>query len=60
MRDERNSKRITWTRTSVGYRVMADGKRSYCYRFRDADGIQRCTSLARAQPRGRLRLSSPR
>ncbi len=47
MRDERNSKRITWTRTSVGYRVMADGKRSYCYRFRDADGIQRCSFLGK-------------
>ena len=45
MRTERNSKKIVWTRTNVGYRVLADGSRSYCYRFRDAGGIQRCIFL---------------
>ena len=45
MRTERNSKKIVWTRTNVGYRVLADGSRSYCYRFRDAGGVQRCIFL---------------
>lgn len=45
MRTERNSKKIVWTRTNIGYRVLADGRRSYCYRFRDAEGIQRCIFL---------------
>jgi hypothetical protein len=30
MRTERNSKKIVWTRTNVGYRVLADGSRSHC------------------------------
>jgi integrase len=45
MRTERNAKKIVWTRTNIGYRVLADGSRSYCYRFRDAEGIQRCIFL---------------
>jgi integrase len=45
MRAERSSKKITWTRENVGYRVLANGKRSYCYRYRDADGAQRCPVL---------------
>ena len=45
MRAERSSKKITWTRENVGYRVLANGERSYCYRYRDADGIQRCMFL---------------
>jgi len=39
------SKRITWTTESIGFRTLANGRRSYCYRFRDADGIQRCFFL---------------
>jgi integrase len=38
-------KKISWTREGVGYRVLADGKRSYCYRYRDADCKQRCHFL---------------
>src|SRR5262249_23249395 len=45
MRPEPSSKKITWTRENVGYRFLANGKRSYCYRYRDADGIQRCPFL---------------
>jgi integrase len=45
MRNEPSSKKIAWTRENVGYRILADGKRSYCYRYRDADGIQRCPFL---------------
>jgi integrase len=47
MQAERNAKKIVWTRTNVGYRVLANGSRSYCYRFRDAGGIQRCIFLGR-------------
>jgi integrase len=39
------SKRIRWTSDSVGYRIVSGGRRSYCYRFRDVDGVQRCFFL---------------
>src|SRR4051794_17870559 len=42
------SKRIVWTAESVGYRVLAGGKRSYCYRYRDGAGVQRCVFLGPA------------
>jgi integrase len=45
MPGERSSKKILWTRQNVGYRVLANGKRSYCYRYRDAEGVQRCMFL---------------
>src|SRR4051794_30238030 len=40
-----SAKRITWTSESIGYRTLSNGRRSYCYRFRDADGKQRCFFL---------------
>jgi hypothetical protein len=39
------SKQIFWTAENVGYRVLASGKRSYCFRYRDSAGVQRCRFL---------------
>lgn len=35
------SKRITWVAEGVGYRVLADGRRSYCVNYYDSDGRER-------------------
>ncbi len=39
------SKRIIWTSENIGYRVLANGKRSYCFRYRDSATVQRCKFL---------------
>ncbi len=47
MRAERNAKKITWTRRTSATAVLSDGSRSYCYRYRDAEGVQRCIFLGK-------------
>jgi integrase len=39
------SKRIVWTSENIGYRVLSNRKRSYCFRYRDSVGVQRCKFL---------------
>src|SRR5436309_2654061 len=41
------SKKIVWVAENIGYRVLASGKRSYCYHYYDADGRERTKFLGR-------------